>query len=244
MAHNVPRPRRRRRAAPPGISRQDSDDELGSDDLPWQWIYSTHSHDQAGSRRKRRRLAAQRQIVGARLGSFECRIGDCVLLKAEGSNEAWVAIICEFLSGSPDADADHDEKSANLMWFSTEQEIRNKLRKRSDFFPNELYISPSWDINPLASINGKARVMSPAAFFAKFPSGKVPRHHPDHGKVFVCRRGCNTRTATYTDEFVWDDIYTGGSDIDALIDRITRDTKASRSSRPKSPPDDAYAHQG
>lgn len=68
------------------------------------------------------------KIVGARIGQFECRVGDCVLLKADGSNEAWVALICEFVD-----DDDDGEKAANFMWFSTEKEIRNKDKKRSDF---------------------------------------------------------------------------------------------------------------
>jgi origin recognition complex subunit 1 len=61
------------------------------------------------------------------MGRFECHIGDCVLLKADGSNEAWVALICEFVE---DEDGD---KAANFMWFSSEKEIRNKEKKRMDF---------------------------------------------------------------------------------------------------------------
>ena len=65
------------------------------------------------------------------MGSFECRLGDCVLLKADGPNEAWVGIIYDFL----DEDGDEGEKAANFMWFSTEKEIRNKEKKRTDFEP-------------------------------------------------------------------------------------------------------------
>jgi origin recognition complex subunit 1 len=60
------------------------------------------------------------------MGSFECRLGDTVLLKADGSGEAWVGIICDF-----QADEDGD-KAANFMWFSSAQEIRNP-KKRTDF---------------------------------------------------------------------------------------------------------------
>lgn len=63
------------------------------------------------------------------MGSFECRIGDSVLLKAEGSNEAWVGIICEFLE-----DDGENEMAANFMWFSTQAEIRNKDKKRTDYY--------------------------------------------------------------------------------------------------------------
>ncbi|KJZ79085.1 hypothetical protein HIM_01236 [Hirsutella minnesotensis 3608] len=216
----------RRKQPQPDVARVDPADELGADDLPWEWIYNVEEPARASedeqSDRKRRKVTGG-QIVGARTGSFECRVGNCVLLKADGSNDAWVAIICEFIESDDDG-----EKAANFMWFSTEKEIRNKTRKRSDFYWNELYISPSWDVNPLASIDGKASVTSLDAFLTKYPSGKVARGLPGYGRTFVCRRGCNTRTATYTDEFVWEDVYRGGDDIFDLIERVERDTKAQR----------------
>jgi origin recognition complex subunit 1 len=113
------------------VTRDDSDDELGLDDLPWEFIYDVQEPERNGDaegERKRRKIAGKKAI-GARMGNFECRIGDCVMLKADGSNEAWVAIICEFLEDEEDG-----EKAANFMWFSTEKEIRNKEKKRSDFY--------------------------------------------------------------------------------------------------------------
>jgi origin recognition complex subunit 1 len=144
--------RARRYLSGSGVVREDSDDELGLEDLPWEWIYggrhqsreethdyttdecevATTSLNPLSTSRKRKgrhgSLAdSEREIVGARMGSFECRVGDCVLLKAEGNNEAWVGLICEFIE-------DEDEgKVANFMWFSTEKEIRNKEKKRTDF---------------------------------------------------------------------------------------------------------------
>ncbi|KAL8693381.1 MAG: hypothetical protein Q9218_001773 [Villophora microphyllina] len=197
-----------------GVIREDSDDELGYDDLPWEWIYpeETDSED------------AEDQPIGARMGEFQCGIGDCCLLKAEGTNEAWVGIICAF------AEDEDGEKAANFMWFSTEKEIRNKQKKRTDALPaqNEVYITPAWDLNPLPSINGKATIVSEKGFRAKYPSGKVPRNSKDFGKIFVCRRGCATRTATYTDEFVWEDKYHGTEDLLELIDFVKSQTKATR----------------
>ena len=94
-----------------GVARENSDDELGTDEeLTWEWIDSGSGCN----------------ITGARFGNFVCRLGDCVLLKAEIAKEAWVGIICEFKMGET------DEKLANFMWFSTEREIRNKNRKRRD----------------------------------------------------------------------------------------------------------------
>lgn len=93
---------------------------------------------------------------------------------------------------------------------------------------NEVYITPSWDLNPLTSINGKASVVSPRTYQSLYPSGKVPRSSKDYGKIFICRRGCNTRTATYTDEFVWEDIYKRFEDLDALVERVQSQTKSTR----------------
>lgn len=197
-----------------GVAREDSDDELGLEDYPWEWVYSEETPRKAGD---------EPEIIGARMGDFQCMVGDCVLLKAEGNGEAWIGLICHF-----EEDEEDDEKVANFMWFSTEREIRNKQKKRMDFLPNEVYITPSWDLNPLSSINGRATVVSPETFKSKYPSGRVPRSSKDHGKIFVCRRGCNTRTATYTDEFIWDEMYQSAEDILDLIERVQSQTKATR----------------
>ncbi|KAH7136604.1 P-loop containing nucleoside triphosphate hydrolase protein [Dactylonectria macrodidyma] len=223
-------PPTRRKRVLAGVAKGDSEDELANDDTPWEWIYNTEpapndQPDETESDRKRRKVTGDK-IVGARIGQFECRIGDCVLLKADGSNDAWVALICEFVEEDDDG-----EKAANFMWFSTEKEIRNKDKKRSDFYWNELYVSPSWDINPLASINGKAKVTSLDVFLSKYPQGRVPRQSPDFGKTFICRRGCNTRTATYTDEFIWEETYRNEDDIYSLIELVEKGTKATRKKR-------------
>lgn len=112
-----------------GVLREDSDDELGFEDYPWEWIYARRSPSSVASSGYEENGTRKGEIVGARMGGFECRLGDCVLLKAEGANhEAWIGIISEF----------HDDveekgcKGANFMWFSTEKEIRNKQKKRTD----------------------------------------------------------------------------------------------------------------
>ena len=83
------------------------------------------------------------------------------------------------------------------------------------------------------SINGKATVISAATFHARYPSGRVPRSSKEYGKVFICRRGCNTRTATYTDLFDWENIYKGSQDIPTLIQRVKSQTKATRKRKRK-----------
>ncbi|KAL9068597.1 MAG: hypothetical protein Q9157_006457 [Trypethelium eluteriae] len=192
------------------IFREDSDDELGLEDHPWEWIYEEGP--------KSRQI-----IVGARMGSFECKRGDIVMLKAEG-NAVWVGIICYFFEDEEDEER---EKMANFMWFSTEKEIINK-KKRTDCLENELYITPAWDDNSLTTINGKATVLPYETFMKKYPSGKISRNSRDHDKVFFCRRGCNTRTATYTEELDWSEAYNGVEDLQGLIERIQCQTKASR----------------
>lgn len=107
-----------------GVIREDSDDELGLDDHPWEWIYAQSPEDTSNDSKEE---IDGLDIIGARMGAFECRMGDCVLLKAEGANEAWIGIICDF---QEDEDG---EKAANFMWFSTEKEIRNKQKKRTDY---------------------------------------------------------------------------------------------------------------
>lgn len=123
--------KRPRRVVQPGIARSDSDDELGVDDHPWEWVYTdeqkTTQGRQDGAARKRKRITeGEPEIVAARMGSFTCSVGDTVLLKAEGTGEAWVGIICEFM------EEEDGEKAANFMWFSSEKEIRNKQKKRMD----------------------------------------------------------------------------------------------------------------
>src|SRR4051794_14976549 len=73
--------------------------------------------------------------------------------------------------------------------------------------------------------------MSEAAYIKKYPTGKVPRKAKESGKVFICRRGCNTRTCTYTEDFIWEDIYHGREDVEALQEMIRKETKATRKTR-------------
>jgi origin recognition complex subunit 1 len=123
------------------ILRDDSDDELGYDDLPWEWIYGSdleNAKDQKtmlGKKRKRGENSLdadkdeKQKIVGAKMGSFTCQVGDAVMLKA-ADNQAWVGLICEFRE-----DEESGEKEAYFMWFSSPDEIRNKAKKKTDFLP-------------------------------------------------------------------------------------------------------------
>lgn len=125
-----------------GVLREDSDDELGVEDHPWEWIYDAVTLADADKENKTTNTGtngfpkAARHIVGARMGQFECRVGDAVLLKASG-NEAWVAIIFSFQDSEVEDDDGNliQDKTASFMWFSSEKEIFNKAKKRDDFLP-------------------------------------------------------------------------------------------------------------
>jgi len=212
------------------VLREDSDDELGTEDHPWEWIHEDGKR-QTG------------KIIGARMGSFECYVGDSVLLKAPVTNEAWVAMIYNFADGETEEEDGHviAEKQATMLWFSSEKEIRNSKRKRYDYLPNELYLTANFDENPLTTINGKAIVLSEEMFNKRYPNGKVSRTSKDYGKVFVCRRGANTRTATYTCEFKWENVYHNKEGLDDLVAMVERQTEKTRK---RKTPKDAKADDG
>ncbi|EKD16003.1 origin recognition complex subunit 1 [Drepanopeziza brunnea f. sp. 'multigermtubi' MB_m1] len=216
------------------LTREDSDDELGTDEHPWEWIYarrengegdeeSADEENRSKKRKARSAIKSRGEIVGAKMGTFSCKVGDSVLLKAEGQSQCWVGLIQQFL------DDDDGEKSANFMWFANEKEIRPKIKekKRSDFLPNELYLTPDTDINPLESINGTAYLLSEKAFNMKYPTGKISKRDKEYGKTYICRRGCDTRTATYTKEFEWETIkHSTEEEVVQLHDRIKSETKS------------------
>ena len=117
------------------VFREDSDDELGYEDHPWEWEFGDDEDEevpdtQNTTPRKRKAsapTARKRNIIGARMGKFRCKLGDTVLLKADGS-QAWVGIVCDFYE-------DEGEKMAKILWFLSEGEIKAKSTKRTDFLP-------------------------------------------------------------------------------------------------------------
>ncbi|KAI9727507.1 MAG: Origin recognition complex, subunit 1 [Chrysothrix sp. TS-e1954] len=202
------------------------------------------SHDRQA---KQRPPPPHPPITGARKGDFTVQIGDIVALKAE-RNDTWVAIITSFLSDfsddvssssssdSPSHEQDADAgagagggtKAAEFTWFSSLREIRDRTKRLPSVYANELYITPSSDVNPLETISGRAIVLGPAEFTRRYPGGKVPRGSEEVGRVFVCRRGCNTRNVTYTEEFVWEDVYRGREDLGGLRGMVEEGTRTGK----------------
>ena len=226
-----------------GFTREDSDDELGYEDLPWEWVYSNHftksqedeQEVEKTPSRKRKASAMSNSsrrmvIVGAKMGNFSVKIGDTVLLKSPEQGKDWAGIICAF----SDVDDDEEEEMCvHLQWFCSPDELSGgkSFQPRSDVLSNESYITADFNMNPLTAINGKATVMSKEAFYKIYPGGKSPKSRAAaarYTKSIICRRGVKQRTLNYTDEFVWEEMYRGPEDLLALIDWIKDQTKGKR----------------
>ncbi|KAL4778844.1 P-loop containing nucleoside triphosphate hydrolase protein [Aspergillus varians] len=226
-----------------GIIRDNSDDELGDEDLPWEWIYDTGLYNggepenatkspRETPKRSRRRTSQQpqRKIIGARTGFFECMLGEVILLKSPEPRKDWVGIITEFMEEDDD-EGEEPIKSANIMWFASPDEfISTRNKRRADALSNEQYLTTDFNANPLSSINGKAQVMSKDAFFARYPNGTPPKAKDElaeYNKCIVCRRGVSQLQGRYTDEFVWEDVYRQDQ-IHDLVDLIKDGLKAAK----------------
>ncbi|EXJ94493.1 origin recognition complex subunit 1 [Capronia coronata CBS 617.96] len=223
-----------------GLAREDSDDELGYDDHPWQWIYETDetpqpAEDEKTPTKKRKASALsqgsrKRAIVGARMGSFSVRVGDPILLKSPEQGKDWVGLICSFSKTNEDGD---DEMCAYIQWFCTPEELAfgKRFKIRPDVLPNESYITADFNVNPLTAINGKATVLSKDVFFQKYPGGLPPKSKSAanrYSKTIMCRRGVKQRTLQFTEDFVWEEIYRGPEDLLDLIDWIKEQTKGKK----------------
>ncbi|KAJ5329478.1 ATPase AAA-type core [Penicillium brevicompactum] len=225
------------------LVRDDSDDELGVEDHPWDWIYdkleaiqeegADDTPKKSGRRRSSRPARQQRKIIAARMGQFECKLGDVILLKSPEAGKEWVGIISEFVEEQDEDDEDEVIKSANIMWFASPDEfIGTRNKRRTDALPNEQYITMDFNSNPLASISGKGIVMSPSAFQNKYPNGppKNKAERAEYNKCIVCRRGVNQLQGRYTEEFVWEELY-DKNNIHELISWVRENLKTSRKRR-------------
>ncbi|KAL2858330.1 putative origin recognition complex subunit Orc1 [Aspergillus pseudodeflectus] len=226
-----------------GIIRDDSDDELGQEDHPWEWIYEAESGGNGKletipeepektpkSARRRSSRQTRQRIVGARMGTFVCKIGEVILLKSPEPGKDWVGIITEFLEEEDEEDQEII-KCANIMWFASPDEfISTRNKRRADALPNEQYLTTDFNVNPLTSINGKAQVMSKDAFFSRYPDGAPPKSKQElaeYNKCIVCRRGVNQVQGRYTEEFVWEDVYSP-EQLHELIDLVKDGLKAAK----------------
>lgn len=219
-----------------GLAREDSDDELGVEDIPWRWIFDdeteSQDHDKTPTRKRKARALSHpvRKIKGAKMGSFTCSVGDTVLLKSPEQGKDWAGIISHF---SDTNDEGEQEMSASIMWFCSPEELSRgkKSRMRTDLLPNEFFITADFNLNPLESISGRAVVLSKDAFYNKYPGGKPPRSKAAaalYAKTILCRRGIKQRTGRSTEEFVWEELYQGIEDLYGLVNWITEQTSDRR----------------
>lgn len=218
-----------------GLIREDSDDELGVEDHPWEWILEAQEED--GSEvYAAAKTDSTAKIVGARTkttsGYFECRLGDTVLLKSPEAGKDWVGIVSEFIE-EEDEDGDID-MNVEIMWMASTEEFatgRNKHKKRPDCMPNEQYLTMNFDSNPLNSINGKATVMSREEFMSRYPDGVAPKGKAKAAfdKCIICRRAVDQRRGVYTDEFKWGELHQElKEDLVEVVSRLRNQLKASK----------------
>lgn len=156
-----------------GLSREDSDDELGYEDHPWEWIYADQNketqQDAATPSRKRKAsymLGEKRKVIAARMGSFAVAVGDAVLLKSPEQGKDWAGLICAFSDMNED---EEEEMCAHIQWFCAPDELLSGSSRKSKYIPEmlpgETYITADFNMNPLTAINGKAIVLSKDDFF-------------------------------------------------------------------------------
>ncbi len=237
MAATSQKPQRRRQwLTKGGLEREDSDDELGVEDIPWRWIYDDTPEppdvEKTPTRKRKAKALTEstRKIRGAKMGSFTCYVGDTVLLKSPEQGKDWAGIISHF---SETNDDDEEEMSVSIMWFCSPEELSRgtKSRMRTDLLPNESFITADFNMNPLESISGSAVVLSKDAFYNKYPGGKPPRGKAAaalYGKTLLCRRGIKQRTGKYTEEFTWEEMYQGPGHLYDFVNWINEQTKAGR----------------
>ncbi len=228
------------------LHREDSDDELGYEDHPWEWVYddeNTAEPEEQQTPSKKRKASAMSDsarrkatIIGARMGSFSVKIGDSVLLKSPEQGKDWVGLICAFSETDEDGE---EEMCAHIQWFAAPDELAfgKKSKTRPDILPNESYITADFNMNPLTSINGRATVLSKDAFLKKYPKGQQHKSKSAanlYSKTVLCRRGVRQRTLQFTEEFVWEEQYSGAEDLLSLIDWIKEQTKGRKQAQAKS----------
>ncbi|KAJ9653514.1 Origin recognition complex, subunit 1 [Neophaeococcomyces mojaviensis] len=218
-----------------GLLREDSDDELGYEDHPWEWVYDDKFQQDVETPSRKRKASAMldkdqgRRIIGAQMGSFAVRVGDAVLLKSPEQGKDWAGLICAFSQTDED---DEEEMCAHIQWFCSPDELLAGNSRKSKSMPevltNETFITADFNMNPLTSINGKATVLSKDAFFNTYPGGEVPKTKSaasKFAKTIMCRRAVKQRNMIFSEEFIWNDLYSGAESLLDLLDWVKEQTK-------------------
>ncbi|KAG9239464.1 P-loop containing nucleoside triphosphate hydrolase protein [Amylocarpus encephaloides] len=212
---------------------EDDEEEQDSeeDDGDFEWIYERKLDNGKLVETRNSMESHNEKIIGCKRLSdgLEFRVGDCVMITASGSKK-WVAMIVNFIGQDKSGD-----ESATLLWFVDQDDVLNKKKNRSDYLPQELYITSDTDVNPLASIIEKATILSYKDHKVRFPVAKVGRHAPkDYKTTFFCRRGVFLRSAIYTDwEIAWDKFsHQTESQIMKMKEKIDAENEIKESKQP------------
>lgn len=236
-----------------GLAREDSDDELGYEDHPWEWMFAddTSGPKEDGQSSSRKRKAStmlseptKKTIIGARMGSFVVKAGDAVLLKSPEQGKDWAGLVCAFSDVNED---EEEEMCAHIQWFCAPDELLTGSGRKSKHIPptlpNETFITADFNMNPLTAINGKAIVLSEKEFLKTYPKGEAPKSKSAasrFAKTVVCRRAVKQRNMAFSEEFDWLEFYKGVENLLDLLDWIREQTKR----KPKAQADDhEYQHQ-
>ncbi|RAL58103.1 hypothetical protein DID88_010383 [Monilinia fructigena] len=202
---------------------KDSDeDEDEDEDAEWEWIYedgdsespsqtNSKGGETAGAKRTRRlsKGTETRRIIGAR----------------SGRTIYWVGVISGFEQDEgydEDAESYYGIMNANIWWFTSHEDIHSKTREN---------VQTSWEMSstfPLIPIPFPLRPsMALPQYFPKrhsrpnIPQEKYPGVERNMGKTFICRRGLHSKSVTYTDEFIWEEVYHKTEEsVEKLIEKI------------------------
>ncbi|RKF64379.1 Origin recognition complex subunit 1 [Erysiphe neolycopersici] len=218
------------------VNSDDSDYEPCSENDCWEWILE-ENHDvftkkvypipevleedtdnislsPAKTKKVISTVSPKPRIIGARNQEIEIRIGDAVSVNC-GEPDLCVALIRSF-----DNDNFPSGKSkVDILWLSNHKDICNKQKKRMDFLQDTIDID---------SINGPVELVSEDYFNHKYAKG-VSRKSAGSEVIFICRRGCETRGAVYTDKFIWEDIKPKTEEqVEELYQRIKAETRSQK----------------
>lgn len=89
------------------------------------------------------------------------------------------------------------------------------------------------DESPLDSIIKKAIILSAKQYSERpIPKAKRGRKAKGHIETFVCRRACELKNTTYTEDFDWDEIKPETeNDVDQLVERINDEIETIRAQK-------------
>jgi origin recognition complex subunit 1 len=89
------------------------------------------------------------------------------------------------------------------------------------------------DESPIESIKAKANIVTERDFKSRFPTKNIPRKDKEEfNRTFLCRRGCDTGSTTYTEEFNWNDLdHNSAEHVENLLEKLKSETVSRKRGR-------------